>query len=253
MGRTMDVDPARSDAVTVVHDLGSGTGSLGRWLAPVLEGPQHWVLHDRDADLLRRALTHPPLRSANGAAVTVETRHVADVTRLSPEDLCGASLVTASALLDMLTAAELERLVRLCVAAGCPALVTISVTGRVELTPAEPLDTAFGHAFNDHQRRTVAGRSLLGPDAVAATVGLFRSMGAQVRTDPSPWQLDARCAALTSQWLDGWVGAACEQQPELAASAVAYLARRRAQLRAGLLRVTIHHLDLWAQPCPVRG
>ncbi|NUT57736.1 MAG: SAM-dependent methyltransferase, partial [Agromyces sp.] len=28
----------------VVHDLGSGTGSMMRWLAPLLPGPQAWVL-----------------------------------------------------------------------------------------------------------------------------------------------------------------------------------------------------------------
>ena len=43
------------DAPAVIHDLGSGTGSMGRWLAPRLPGPQHWVLYDRDADLLARA------------------------------------------------------------------------------------------------------------------------------------------------------------------------------------------------------
>ena len=240
-------------AVTVVHDLGCGSGSLGRWLAPGLVGPQHWVLHDRDADLLRLAESDPPLRSGNGAAVTVETRHVDDVTRLRPEALTGASLVTASALLDMLTAEELLRLVRLCVAVGCPALVTISVTGLVELTPADPLDGAFAAAFNVHQRRTVAGRPLLGPDAVGEAVRLFRSMGAEVSTEPTPWQLDARRPALTSQWLDGWVGAACEQRPELTGAGSAYLTRRRAQLRAGLLRVTVHHLDLLAHPPPVGG
>ena len=36
----------------VVHDLGCGSGSMGRWFAPLIEGPQHWVLHDRDADML---------------------------------------------------------------------------------------------------------------------------------------------------------------------------------------------------------
>ena len=39
----------------VVHDLGCGTGSMARWLAPRLDGPQRWVLHDRDAELLDRA------------------------------------------------------------------------------------------------------------------------------------------------------------------------------------------------------
>ena len=58
-----------------------------------------------------------------------------DLTRLGPDDLAGASLVTASALLDMLTAAELARFVTSCVEAACPVLVTLSVTGRVRLHP----------------------------------------------------------------------------------------------------------------------
>jgi 16S rRNA G1207 methylase RsmC len=44
----------------VIHDLGSGTGAMGRWLAPLLPGPQRWVLHDRDRDLLDVAAAGPP-------------------------------------------------------------------------------------------------------------------------------------------------------------------------------------------------
>ncbi len=38
----------------VIHDLGGGSGAMGRWLAPRLRGPQHWVVHDRDPDVLER-------------------------------------------------------------------------------------------------------------------------------------------------------------------------------------------------------
>ena len=54
----------------VIHDLGCGTGAMGRWLAPLLPGPQHWVVHDRDADLLAVAAADPPGPAADGAAVT---------------------------------------------------------------------------------------------------------------------------------------------------------------------------------------
>jgi len=47
------------DGPLVIHDLGSGTGSMARWLAPQLPGPQTWVLHDRDAALLDVALGLP--------------------------------------------------------------------------------------------------------------------------------------------------------------------------------------------------
>ena len=78
----------------VIHDLGAGTGAMGRWLAPRLGGAQHWVLHDRDADLLEAAAI---------PGVTVETRE-SDVAR---PDVANATLITASSLLDLLTPAEL--------------------------------------------------------------------------------------------------------------------------------------------------
>jgi hypothetical protein len=234
---------------TVVHDLGCGSGSMGRWLAPLIEGPQHWVLHDRDVDLLALAANQAPLVAADGAVVTVETRP-GDLTRLRSGDLAGASLVTASALLDMLTADELRRLVRCSIGGSCPWLVTLSVTGWVELTPRDPLDTVFRVAFNDHQRRTVAGRALLGPDAVGHATVLWRSMRADVTTRPSRWQLDASCRSLTREWLDGWVGAACEQRPELTAAGAAYLARRTLDLDRGRLSVTVHHRDVLVRPGP---
>ena len=202
----------------VIHDLGGGTGSMGRWLAPRLPGPQHWVVHDRDADLLE-------LVDIPGA--TVETR-VSDVTRLTPDDLAGADLVTASALLDLLTADELARMLAAC--AGLPLLLTLTVTGGVTLTPEDPLDARIEAAFNDHQRRD----GLLGPDAVA-----HLPAGSLIR--PSPWRLDATHAGLIAEWLDGWIAAACEQEPALAAEADA-CRRRRAT-------VTVDHADVLVPPC----
>jgi hypothetical protein len=227
---------------TVIHDLGSGTGSMGRWLAPQLPGPQHWIMYDRDSDLLER--TTAGLISST-APVTVETRQ-RDITRLTADDLGGASLITASALLDMLTAEEIERVVAACAGAGCPTLFTISVTGRVELTPPDPLDADIAEAFNAHQRRTASGRSLLGPDAVDATAEAFGRRGMSVMVRFSPWRLGPDQAELASEWLSGWVGAACEQRPELARPAAAYASRRLADAAAGRLRVVAHHSDLLA-------
>jgi len=241
----------------VIHDLGGGEGAMARWLAPRLPGPQHWVIHDRDVDLLELAVADRPGpasgpgpwagRAADGTAVTVEARR-GDITRLEPDDLAGASLVVASALLDMLTAEELPAMLEACIATGAPVLLALSVVGRVALTPAEPLDAAVAAAFDAHQRRTTAAGRLLGPDAVAAAAGHLGMSGAEVLVRPSPWRLDASHAALAAAWLDGWVAAACEQEPSLVADAVAYRDRRRAQAAAGRLAVTVHHADLLALP-----
>jgi trans-aconitate methyltransferase len=230
----------------VIHDLACGTGAMGRWLAPRLPGRQRWILHDRDADLLDVAASAPP-RAADGARVDVEVRHE-DITRLSAGDLAGADLVTASALLDLLTAEELRVLIDVCTAAGCPALLTLSVVGRVELTPADPLDARVAAAFDAHQRRTTARGKLLGPDAVAAAVQGFRRAGSEVLVRPSPWRLAASQAALAAEWLAGWVGAACEQEPGLAAATELYTRRRLADARESRLVVRVEHADLLALP-----
>ncbi|MBL1083809.1 class I SAM-dependent methyltransferase [Streptomyces actinomycinicus] len=239
--------PGRSGGL-VVHDLGCGTGSMGRWLAPRLDGAQHWVLHDRDPYLLHFAAVASPRSAADGSRVTVETRR-GDVARLTPDALTGASLVTASALLDVLTEEEIETLADACTGAGCPVLLTLSVAGRVELAPGDPLDAEIADAFNAHQRRT----GLLGPDAITFACEAFSERGATVRVQPSPWRLGPGEAALTEQWLRGWVGAAVEQRPELADRAERYLNARLAACAAGTLRVTLHHSDLLALPRPTDG
>ena len=217
----------------VIHDLGGGSGAMGRWLGPRLSGRQHWVVHDRDAGLLKLAAARP-----HTAGVTVEARR-SDITRLTPRDLAGASLVTASALLDLLTADGLVRMLRAC--AGRPMLLTLTVVGRVTLSPADPLDARIGAAFNAHQRRG----GLLGPDAVAAAV---EELGREVLVRPSPWRLNGTDAGLTAEWFCGWVAAACEQEPALAAETTAYRDRRLAQAAAGELAVTVDHADVLVLP-----
>jgi hypothetical protein len=230
-----------------VHDLGGGSGAMGRWLAPRLPGPQHWVVHDRDTDLLELALADPPGPAAGGAAVTVEARE-SDITRLEPDDLDGASVIVASALLDMLTADELRRMLAVCTGTGLPVLIALSVVGRVALNPSDPLDARMADAFNAHQRRTTTAGRLLGPDAVAASVEELGATGAEVLVRPSPWRLDAAAADLTAEWFRGWVAAACEQEPALTAVAGAYVDRHLAQAAAGALAVTVEHADVLVLP-----
>jgi hypothetical protein len=224
----------------VIRDLGSGTGAMARWLSPRLLTPHRWVLTDRVPDLLAHA------------AVPGAVTDLRDLTSLTPEDLDGTALVTGSALLDLLTEEEVTQLGEpgdlllgeLCVKAGCPALFTLSVVGRVDLDPPDPLDEAVTRAFNAHQRRVVDGRALLGPDAVAVMARAFSDLGAVVHRCPSPWRLGPDRPELTTAWLQGWLGAACEQDPELGEVAGAYLRRRL----TGPLRATVHHEDLLALP-----
>lgn len=234
-----------SPAGLVIHDLGCGTGSMTRWLAPHMSGPQLWVLHDQDEQLLSRAIEGQFANDLDGHEVRVVTRP-GDVAALRADDVAGADLVTTSALLDLLTAREVDSIARACVDGGCDVLFTLTVTGEVELSPRHQLDEAMRAAFNAHQRRSHHGRRLLGPDAVARTAEAFTRLGARVVIHPSPWRLGPQDVGLVVEWLTGWVGAACEQRPEFANLGQDYMRDRLADVAAGRLRVTVGHADLFA-------
>jgi hypothetical protein len=240
-----------SDRPLVIHDLASGTGAMLRWLAPRLPGPQHWIAHDVDTDLLAVIEQAPHPLAADRAPVTIEVRPQ-DVTRLGSGALAEADVITSSALLDLLTADELERFVTTCAAPGCAVLITMSVTGAVRLRPRHRLDAAITRAFNAHQRRTTGGRTLLGPDAADAAVRMFAGLGREVVTRPSPWRLGADTSALSRAWLAGRVDAVREQEPGWSAALDDYAAQREADLASGRLRVVVGHCDLLVRPAEMR-
>jgi hypothetical protein len=103
-------------------------------------------------------------------------------------------------------------------------------------------------AFDAHQRRMTNRGRLLGPGAVDFAAQAFRRLGAEVLIRPSPWQLGPAHSALAAEWFTGWVGAACEQEPELAADCDPYARRRLDQASAGDLAVTVGHADLLVLP-----
>jgi hypothetical protein len=195
------------------------------------------VLQDRDADLARRAAAATPVPA---------TAVVGDLADL--DTLAGTDVLVCSALLDLLTAPDVERLARLCADAGCAALLTLSVTGAVALDPVDPLDDDVTAAFDAHQRRD----GLLGPDAPDVAAAAFARHGYAVHRGPSPWRLGPADAALAEEWLRGRVDAACAQEPALVGSAERFLARRLDALGAGGLHAEVGHADLLALPGTVR-
>ena len=243
LARMLERDPAPH----VVHDLGAGTGSMTRWLAPRLPGPQEWILRDGDAGILAH-LDLAPVADATGRPIRsdVVVEHLAELPRGA---FHGAAAVAASALLDVVTETEAGRIVAACVDARTPAFFSLTVTGHVRLRPGrDAVEDDLRCAFNDHQRREADGRRMLGPDAVAVVAGLFAAAGWHVRTAATPWRLDAEAGPLLDEWLHGWVAAAVEQRPELAGVAAEYRRRRRAQADGGRLRATVSHEDLLAWP-----
>ncbi len=230
-----------------VIDLGCGTGANLRALAPLLGGPQQWHAVDHDAALLE---CWPPSLHGLGFAAHIE-RHQLDLARhLERLPFAGTTLVTASALLDLVSAEWLQRLVKLCSGAGAAVLFALSVDGRTLWDPLDPHDALADNLFNAHQHRDKGFGPALGPSAAAAASEGFRAAGYSVQSAASDWWLDARidpaALGLLQALIDGIAHAAIEQDPGATKVLRAWQARRHAIAARSTLR--IGHLDLIATP-----
>lgn len=224
-----------------VLDLGSGTGSNLRYLAPRLPGEQRWTLVDRDAALLDRA---------ERAAVPRVVRTECVVGELSREGVAlvsEADLVTASALLDLVTLEWLERLVARCRAAGSAALLTLTWDGTMTWSDPDPDDTRVAEAVRSHQLRDKGMGPALGPAAGPAAERAFRTAGYDTRLRSSPWRLGAADASLVHALIDGWEAAASAQSPEDTARIRSWVERRRATTSTEFV-LEVGHVDLLALP-----
>jgi SAM-dependent methyltransferase len=224
-----------------VLDLGCGTGSNLRYLAPKLPGPQKWTLVDRDAELLGRVGS--PRRG-----VVVDTLR-RDLAGDGLAEVRGAQLVTASALLDLVSAPWLSALVDACAVGGCGALFALTYDGTMEWTSGEdPFDAVVRDAVNDHQRRDKGFGPALGPTAARAAEALFRSRQYRTWFSPSAWTLGRKEADLARALVEGWATAVAEQRPEEAEGARRWAKRRRATVAGDDFVLVVGHQDLLALP-----
>jgi hypothetical protein len=224
-----------------VADLGCGTGSTMRAVAPLLPGRQDWRLLDNDAALLDAAHDQAP------AMCEVTTAHVdlaADLGRALAED---TDLVTTSALLDLVSAEWLDRLVSILAVSERPLYAALSYDGRVSLSPASIHDRAIIAAVNRHQLTDKGFGPALGPDAAAAAPGRLRAEGFVVTEGCSDWSFAPSDRAIQEEMLIGWAGAAAEMS---VAPGVLddWLAERRDHIAAGRSRMLIGHRDFFAAP-----
>jgi hypothetical protein len=236
-------DVMRHYAEHEVLDLGAGTGSNLRYLVSHLPRPQRWLLVDHDATLLRHAArAFPP-------QVQIETRQV-DLAAIAEDQMRalfdGRALVTASALLDLVSERWMLTLAACCREAGAAALFALSYDGRVECAPADEADESVRLLVNDHQRRDKGFGSALGPAAADCAARAFAALGYHVQRDRSDWMLDAESAGLQRELIDGWARAAIEMAPSRAAPIDAWRARRLAHVTGGRSALRVGHQDLAA-------
>ena len=237
---------AADDAVAVV-DLACGIGSTVRALAPRLPQRQDWRLVDNDLSLLARAAAGKKLP---GIAVT---RIPVDLTRDLEAALDGpVNLVTASALLDLVSADWLERLVTEVAARRLPFYAALNYDGRVVFDPVDRLDAAVIAGVNEHQQTDKGFGPALGPRAAEAAIASFEAAGYAVVHGHSDWRLLPRDHDIQRDMLAAWAGAAREIGAVSLPDAAAWLTRRRDLLAAGRSAITVGHVDIFARPIGTR-
>ena len=226
---------------TRVLDLGAGAGSNLRYLAPELPGPQEWTLVDHDQGLMSRA--RPPVPNADVSTRCQDLR----------EDLGGlvrsSHLVTASALLDLVSEAWLSTLAEVCAEARAGAIFALSYDGRVAWSgEADPADAAVLAAVNRHQQGDKGFGPALGPAAGPAADAVFRAHGYRTWLRPSPWVLESTDAELVRALVAGWAGVATDMRPGEQAQWHEWADRRSADVAEGRTRLRVGHWDLLALP-----
>ncbi len=214
-------------------DLGCGTGSNFRYLAPRLPAGQSWLLVDHDPVLLEQARL-----AASGPEIRVQALDLA----AELPDLPPTAGITAAAILDLASAAWLDRLARWC--RGRPVLIALTFDGRLAWQPAADADQAIRARFVAHQRTNKGFGPALGADAVRHLAGRLEAEGQRVAIAASDWWLGPADAPLLAATLEGIIAAIAETGH----SREPWAALRRRQLAAGELQLTVGHVDLLALP-----
>lgn len=211
------------DRAVRVTDLGCGTGSNLRALAPRLGPVQHWHLVDHDPALLAAARTRLSawaetaegdgadlVLEAGGRRIRVSVRE-ADLVRDPAAVLDTApDLVTAAALFDLASEAWIRRFAAAVAGRGCSFYTALTYDGAEAWEPPHPADAAMLEAFHAHQAGDKGFGPAAGPGATAALRAAFEGAGYGVRVGDSPWRLGAADAALVRELAKGAAAAVRE-------------------------------------------
>ena len=244
-----------------ILDMGCGTGSLFRWLAPIIGRSQHWTLVDADDALLDRALAEIIDWGAAGGfeiwptldgvalvdgdlrwEVALRQGELSDPRRVP---LPGMDAVVCSALLDLVSASWIDGFTaRLRV----PLLACLNVDGRDTLLPRHPGDGLVRRGFRRDQGRDKGFGPALGPRADATLRRALAAQGFALHGAVSDWRIPPVATGMLCDLVDGHAGAALRWLPGQARAIAAWRRARLAQASRGALAMRVGHRDTLATP-----
>jgi SAM-dependent methyltransferase len=242
---------------TRIVDLGCGTGSNLRALAPRLGPEQVWLLVDHDPALLdaaRAKLSAWAERAEEedgglqlekaGKRLSVSF-HPADLTEADLDGVIGPGqdLVTAAALFDLVSPAFIERFATGVAAHRAVFYTALSYDGVERWEPPHPADAAMLEVFHAHQAGDKGFGPAAGPRATRLLADAFAAADYKVQIAESPWRLISGDAELIATLAEGAASAVRETGLLPEATIAAWLAARRTASRC-----YIGHQDLLALP-----
>ncbi|ART62041.1 class I SAM-dependent methyltransferase [Kushneria marisflavi] len=240
-------------------DLGCGSGNNLRYLAPRLPPHQHWVMMDQDATLLAHAKNDGHRCHQHIDELQCLQRDLSDLERALTNDmLADTTIVTASALLDLVSEPWLETLIHRCASHQCAIWLAMSINGENALIDHDQHESDSGLEAMDqqvqrliclHQQRDKGFNGALGTQAPEVARSLLEKAGYQVTIAQAPWQLDCRDpdqARLAQALVQGWLEAALEQAPDQREVLMDWHQHRQQHIAQGRIEITVGHTDLFA-------
>ncbi|QWE14245.1 class I SAM-dependent methyltransferase [Polynucleobacter sp. AP-Sving-400A-A2] len=213
-----------------IVDLGSGTGSNLRALAPLIHHNQNWTLIDYDPLLLTAArekiciwadyitdkahnkdhdndVTRPVTLVKNNYEITVQFLQKDLASNLQSKLFESADLITAAAFFDLIA---LDWLVQFCSVLKTSIYTVLTYNGEETWLPSDPRDTEILEAFHHHQGSDKGFGNALGPLAFKTMEQLLKKEGFHVETGSSPWILNPNDASLIQELAAGTAKAVVE-------------------------------------------
>ena len=186
----------------VIVDLGAGTGSTIRGLQrhTTLAPSIQWRLVDDDPELLAEAVRR------HSEEYSIES-FLVDLSATQKLPLESVSLITASALLDLVSSNFIRDLCQLIKEKNEDRPLgfysALNYDGCIKWTPFHPLDAAILMNFNTDQSRDKGFGPALGPDATDFLKTQFDSTKFQCLSAKSPWLLGSADYLLTESLING--------------------------------------------------
>jgi SAM-dependent methyltransferase len=190
-----------SSDLSVVVDLGAGTGSILRALKNQGANVALWRLVDLNGGTLDEALRRH-------AGVENVEDHQSDLMLIDELPLLSATVVSASALFDLASEHFVDTLIARLKHQQSALYAPLNYDGTTRWLPAHPLDERVLEAFNIDQHTDKGMGAALGPESANYLAAVLKHNGYTVYQESSPWLLDSSDRPLLVELINGIAAAA---------------------------------------------